>query len=189
MRVAVVIVTLGALGGVLSGCAQQNQTVIVKPGPDESPRLEELEPPAHALKVKVPGRDERPLVTLTPDFREPELTPAEREALGQDPTPYKPLLFALPFRAAGQPVGNFYAGQSVAVSGQGGSAGAVGFTPQAYKLGPFGGQAVGTLSRTPPSAGLEGMRTGAERLGPWSQQDVAAEEASRQARKMLRDDR
>ncbi len=183
MRSVLGIVIVGVLASLLSGCAQQSTAIMVKPSPDESPRLDELQPLPNSMTVRVPGRDEQPLVTLTPTFKEPELTPAERAALGQDLNPYKPLLYALPYRQPGQTVGNFDGGQSVATWGHGGSVGAIEPTPTKYATGHWGGQAVGVIHWSATSAAVGPLRSGAQRIGPWEQQTTAVEAAAQKARK------
>lgn len=131
-----VIVVLWATGG----CARPAATTVA-PTQDELPKLVETER-ILPISVAVEGRHEEPRVLLVPEFKEPELTPEERAALGEEPEPINWWEFYRPFRPGR--VSRDFGGVSANVHGVGGAAaGLTGFRPLTI-MGPgLGGVATG----------------------------------------------
>jgi len=66
----------------VAGCARP-RAALVTPSPEELPRFEHREPTLPA-SVTAEGAAERSAAVLVPSFQEPELTAAERAALGEE---------------------------------------------------------------------------------------------------------
>ena len=78
------------------GCAAPGTRVPPAPTDDELPSHVEASEPFIQATVAVQGQQAQPQIDLAPSFQEPELTPAERKALGKEEPTYKPLLFPPP---------------------------------------------------------------------------------------------
>lgn len=109
---------VGCLLALASGCAQNNQAIAAKPTTDELLQLKERETPVQAT-VAVEDRDHQAAMQLVPDFKQPELTPEERAALGQEPLDYKFLPYRDRTLPLGSPVGPWFAGVETATAGYG----------------------------------------------------------------------
>jgi hypothetical protein len=94
----------------LAGCAQpKNPAITAKPSSEELPVIP---PPVRTIEatVIVEGRAAEPRVQLVPEFKQPELTAEEKQALGIEPIHFKFLPYSvLPF-PPGSRVGNWYGG-------------------------------------------------------------------------------
>ena len=103
----------------LAGCAHQKPLVTVKPTQEELPNIPELQSSATQVSSRVEGQWQETRLTLVPEYKEPELTPEERAAVGEDAPPYQPLLYpwaAAPRDSLTQPA---VGGIEVYVSGRG----------------------------------------------------------------------
>lgn len=104
---------LSFLCGLLAGCAQGNPAITAMPSDAELPRVGAVQRTI-PVSVTVEGRGAESRVRLVPDFKEPELTAKEKEALGLDKIHFKFLLYNELSQPVGSRVGNWYAGVSTA---------------------------------------------------------------------------
>ena len=98
------------------GCAQTAAPITA-----HAPTLEELPPPdarerVLPVRVGVDGRGNEPQVSLAPTFEAPELTPEEKEAVGETDPPFDVLAFYRPARGPEHGVFPFDALQPGAVA-------------------------------------------------------------------------
>lgn len=92
----------------LAGCAPQNPAITAKPTPAELPDIPPFE---RTIPVAVAVEGQRPesRVHLVPDFKEPELTADEKQALGIEPIRFKFLPYSDLAPPVGSSVGPWYA--------------------------------------------------------------------------------
>lgn len=108
------VTLLGTALLLATGCAQQNAAIATQPTPEELPVLERTEPPI-AANVIVEGRPAVPHHVLVPKLEPPELTPAQKEALGEKPLTYKFLPYNQFWLFPGSLVGPWYGGVTTAI--------------------------------------------------------------------------
>lgn len=151
MKIARISIPLLVIVGLL-GCAAREKTAInVQPTTEELPDLAVAKPRTHQMDVAVEGRPGTPIEPLTPDFKEPELTPEERAALGRDEPTYEPLLYNLPGRAPGSTVAFEYTMPRVAVYGVGAAqSGVTAWAPRVIAWGDADAS-IGLSTTTPPT--------------------------------------
>lgn len=143
MRSGVLRVLIAGLGLAI-GCAQNDQVVTARPTPEELPNLPEVYATPIQASIAVEDQVYRPRAQLVPDFKEPELTPEEKAALGEDWQPYKPLLAAEMLRSSESLQGTWYGGQETYAWGIGAAEVArlpAARLPRAFNF--WGGQDVG----------------------------------------------
>ena len=92
------------------GCAAQGTRATPVPTDDELPSRVEATEPSIQATVAVEGQQAQPQIDLAPAFKEPELTPVEKKALGITEPTYKPLLFPFPGHFHPPLVGTWYGG-------------------------------------------------------------------------------
>ena len=181
MRTTYLYPACGLLLG-LAACQRPNVAVTTPPTSDERPNLAFAARQPNELSVRVPGHEEQPEVPLTPSFKEPPLTRAEKIALRQDPEPYKPLLFDIPYRDPRIPVADYYAGQDVAVYGRGGIGGAKDVAQSTAAVDGWCGPGVHIGASRQPGGTVytfERPRTG---VTPWTALEVNFDRAAHGAR-------
>ena len=184
-----VVIATAALWLVL-GCAGPGSRVTPAPTADELPsHAEETEPACQAV-VAVQGRQAEPRIDLAPSFKEPELTPAERKALGKEEPTYKPLLFDFPGHFHPPLVGTWYGGVDTGALHR--LSPTVNFTESkslTAALLPFGGPTVGYDPRPHPGGKMYGSvpLPGTVRGESWVQ--IGVDRASKVARVKTRRDR
>lgn len=118
MRISVPALVCVGCAWLAAGCARPT-TVSVAPHPEELPKFERTERVIPA-RIGVEGRDEQLSVLLVPKFTEPELTPQEKRALGQEEPAINWLEFYVPPREGY--VGPGTGGVSAAIGGRTGVA-------------------------------------------------------------------
>ncbi|MCK4341748.1 MAG: hypothetical protein KAY37_08505 [Phycisphaerae bacterium] len=144
-----IIVVCGSLW-LGTGCEKRGRDVTVMPAPHELPPLEYVRRSPHQGEVKVIGRVEEPVVALVPSFEEPELTPEERAAVGEDGPEYKPLLFNDLVWTPSTSVGDWYGGINTYASGLGGADTIhESMVTQRYHVSGWGGAAIGIGANVP----------------------------------------
>ena len=98
------------------GCASAEKRVgVLPPTPEELPDIPTQQDSHVQASIAAERDPDQPRFVLVPDFKEPPLTPEEKEATGKLDPPYKLLPYALHRRAPGQTVGD-WGGPDVAVS-------------------------------------------------------------------------
>lgn len=139
---------LGVVGGALlwlAGCAQSARVQDVKPHSAELPNLAYVGGTHSQASIKVVGRDEEPIVPLSPDFGPIELTPEEQAAVGEGAPGYRGLKYDYAVRTPDELVGSWYGGPEIRAHGLGGAGTArEALISTRYKLGPWDGMSVGT---------------------------------------------
>jgi len=124
MRILLCITLLCGPLSLLLGCAStptQQDLATMEAHPGELPDAKYVKPKISFGAIGVEGRTEQPAIVMTPDFREPELTDAEREALGEQELVYKPLLHDLPGHRPGSLSTDFHRAMTVYAWGSGGA--------------------------------------------------------------------
>jgi hypothetical protein len=112
-RLGTLGVCFAALYG-LGGCAQpKNVAITTKPSSEELPKLPRVETVSEAA-VAVEGRPSETGLRLVPDFKEPELTPEEKAALGPEQVHFKFLPYNELSLPLGSHVGSWLGGLSTA---------------------------------------------------------------------------
>ncbi len=117
IRIRLIIVCI-ALAGV-TGCAQRNVALTAQPTTAELPDFIAAEPIQQA-NVAVEGQAHTSRLHWVPRFKEPELTDAERAALGEDRPDFKLLLYDLG-PVSGPMVGPWWGGVQTHADGRGGA--------------------------------------------------------------------
>ena len=115
-----ILLTTALALGLFVGCAQRKNAVTAMPSDDELPKFSESHTAQQGTVTAEPGApDQRP--HLVPNYREPELTPEEKLALGPEPLSYKFLPYNIESIPLGSTVSPYVAGVATDVSGRGGS--------------------------------------------------------------------
>ena len=113
------LLTIGL--GLAAGCAQRDKVVTAMPTPEELPELGERYATPIQASVVVEGRVSGHRARFVPDFTEPELTPEEKVAVGEDWEPYKPPFSTPKLRSIDSLQGPWYGGQETYAWGLGGA--------------------------------------------------------------------
>ena len=169
-RRCVLVALIGAGALTTVGCAQSQPNVAVsaKPSSDEMPSLQRSGRTFPA-NVTVEGRAHESRADLLPSFDEPELTPAEKAALGPDPVHFKFLQYNELSLPLGSHVSPLFGGVATGSSGRGGASVLVGQTPRGAGSYGWGGAYGGVdplatrvwgVYRERPRAGFGGPPSG-----------------------------
>jgi hypothetical protein len=131
MRSGLLLFTLGGCLAVLlllsGGCAKKTvDPVTMRPHEEELPVIAHVQRTIPAT-VAVEGQRTRPRLPLTPDYKPPELTPAEQRVLDRGKPKFEFLKYPSAVRPPlGSPIGPWTGGASTASSGKAGPSLAVG---------------------------------------------------------------
>ena len=137
MRTSLGIILFGTACSLVVGCAQRDQAVSIPPTSDELPQIKSIQRHLPAIVIaENPRNDSR--VRLVPSFKQPELTPEERAALGQEPLDFEFLLYE-PFRPPGSLVGLWFGGVQTAIHGYGGASALYGLDTSVSRAASQGG--------------------------------------------------
>jgi hypothetical protein len=183
MRITTIVLTaLAGSSALLLGCARcaPCQTINVAPSPEELPQFPPRESTICAT-VAVEGGPEQCRPGLVPEFKEPELTPEEKEALCIQPEPFNWLEFYVPKPCV--PISPDLGGPAVGSWGLAVEVSAVGIARQPMAagppLGPISGESilaarVAEHGNARPPAAAVGLGEGGASVGEDRASKVAA---------------